>query len=249
MAFTLIELLVVIAIIGILAALLLPVLGRTKSKALRTTCTNNLRQINLGIRNYADDSGDRSPGLSGDGIVWFHYRELLQSYLGLSAQPSANDKVFACPADRFYWALLPAGGLKYTVAGHYEQSNFVFSSYEFNGANEATNRSPFYPELTTLPGISGQKLTSIKNPTRTVLVAEATAYGPYSWHEPHPAAIMPGGFELPFFNDAKNVTSFVDGHVNYIKIYYNNGTNSLGMYSAAFFYDPPAGYDYQWSGD
>lgn len=46
-AFTLIELLVVIAIIGILAALLLPVLSQSKARSRRTTCLNNLKQINL----------------------------------------------------------------------------------------------------------------------------------------------------------------------------------------------------------
>src|ERR1035438_6297088 len=60
-AFTLIELLVVIAIIGILAALLLPVLSGVKNKGKQTTCLNNLRQISLGIRMYCDDSSDASP--------------------------------------------------------------------------------------------------------------------------------------------------------------------------------------------
>jgi hypothetical protein len=43
--------------------------------------------------------------------------------------------------------------------------------------------------------------------------------------------------------------SFADGHVSYIKMYWNSSTNALGNYSAGFFYNPPGGYDYQWSGD
>jgi len=105
-----------------------------------------------------------------------------------------------------------------------------FSSHGFNGGDNLTRTAG--SRVYTRVGLGGVKLSAVKHPGRTLLVVENSAPAPWSWHEP---------LRRAQFNDAKSVVSFVDGHVAFVKVYWDSSKLYAG------FCDPPAGYDYQWS--
>ncbi len=150
-AFTLMELLVVIAIIGILAALLLPVLSAAKENGYRAQCVNNFKQLAIAIQLYADDHGDQLPGPAWlgfyeeyDNVDYTRLPYYIAPYMGLpAARQTPQDALLArCPSAARHWtAAAPDTPL---------MSNYVPLSYmatpEITNINSGIVTRPFgYP--------------------------------------------------------------------------------------------------------
>ena len=112
--FTLIELLVVIAIIAILAAMLLPSLGRAREQAKTAACLGNLRQVGLAELTYAADFNDYPPeSWSGD-WWWGPTGETWSRCLIRNSYTAAG--VFRCPSHNPMATVNPANPLRSYIA-------------------------------------------------------------------------------------------------------------------------------------
>jgi len=99
-AFTLIELLVVIAIIGILAALLLPVLVSAKENAHRAACKSNMHQAILAVIMYADDNSQKLPPCR-DNDDQSHLIRIDNIAFTNIVNYTGNSNILLCPNFRF----------------------------------------------------------------------------------------------------------------------------------------------------
>jgi general secretion pathway protein G len=104
--FTLIELLTVIAILGVLAAIIVPVVDRVRSSAKKSQCLSNQRQLALGVLSYSYDNKGRLPATDRSVVPVVRWMFQVASYVNRTGGNSNNvsngriTAAFQCPTDR-----------------------------------------------------------------------------------------------------------------------------------------------------
>ena len=213
--FTLTELLVVIAIIGILAALLIPVIGSVRKSARNSICLSNLRQLGAAFQLYVADHRGCIPPFTQNTIAWGSYGGATDSSKPLNAYVDKIDNknktadVFACPGD------LALGGI--------DGSNPVFSwvGGETYGSSYSVNQAIYYAGYE----VQSFRVANVLAPAQLILMGDMTmfafSYQPTwkitSWHGDTPAA------------NVSNLVMF-DGHVKSVPII-TGGLPGLGNFS------------------
>ena len=187
--FTLIELLVVIAIIAILAAILFPVFARARESARRASCQSNMKQLGLGMLQYAQDYDEKviSPrrgmraGFTGNIETPNTWDRMAQPYL-------KSTQLLACPSDAFSPAVNTLAG---TIRRSYTMPGYMGWEWAGRGEFEVS-------------------LSSIEIPTLAVALFERDNCNGGDWGG---CSVGDGTNELAFrHNNSANIL-YADGHV------------------------------------
>jgi len=167
-AFTLIELLTVIAIIGILAAIIIPTVGKVKESAKTSQCISNLRQVALALQLCANDNRGYLPpanaastdtywftaGISGSTLNWSLNPRFTSMLPAKKDATGSRNSVITCPSNNYD----EVSGNSVTVSHTYAMGSGAMGLNSFNNdSNQSISRA----------------LSSISNPSQAILLLES----------------------------------------------------------------------------
>lgn len=211
--FTLIELLVVISIIAVLMSILIPSLSRARKQAQSVVCLSNLKQMGQALQLYVQHNSNTFMPFylenfeeSLDKIMWYNFIVPDRGSTKQKTEYISDPDILFCPS----YKVRPSKDLRYTDAKDYA---FVIGEISYGISTGLTHdySKPLWP-------VSLAKITSIKKPSQTVAVTDASHYDEKA--KETTGSYFVRGYYQPFGWDVSSIrhegscnTLWVDGHV------------------------------------